>query len=246
MFIAKITGERGDFIKRLDYILATSKSILLGGDFNFVENTHIDKNIHDDSFGTAGRKEIINIKNDFDLCDPFRSKHPQKRIFTWSGRGVYSRLDRFYMSKTLLSFYKKPSLVTFSLSDHTMVGFKLQDFSGVPHVGASYWKANVSVFEDIDFVKDLGVLWSDFEHYNFEDTLWWEAFKENVRDLVHCKKKSHSFYNRLKEEGEWREMISLNSSSNIHGDAIDTLKSEIENLVLERARVVKSATTSIS
>ena len=230
--------ERRDFIKSLDFILATSKSILLGGDYNFVENTHIDKNIHDDSLGTAGRKEIINLKNDFDLCDPFRSKHPEKRIFTWSGRGVYSRLDRFYMSKTLLPFYKKPSLVTFSLSDHTMVGFKLQDFSGVPHVGASYWKANVSVFEDIDFVKDLGILWSDFKHYNFQDALWWEAFKENVRDLVifHSKKKSHSFYNRLKEkEGELREKMSLNSSSNIHGDAIDTLKSEIENLVLERA-----------
>ena len=174
-------------------------------------------------------KEIINIK--MILIYVIHSDPNNQRDEFLLGGGVYSRLDRFYISKTLLPFYKKPSLVTFSLSDHAMVGFKLQDFSGVPHVGASYWKANVSVFEDIDFVKDLGVLWSDFEHYNFEDTLWWEAFKENVRDLVifHCKKKSHSFYNRLKEkEGELREMISLNSSSNIHGDAIDTLRSEID------------------
>ena len=80
--------ERGMFIKRLDTVLSTSKDIVMGGDFNCV-------------------------KRDFDIQDPFRVNFPNKVLYTWSGRGIYCRLDRFYISKKLIPYFSNMSTISY-------------------------------------------------------------------------------------------------------------------------------------
>ena len=240
--------ERRLFIKRLDTVLSTSKDIVMGGDFNCVENTQVDKNIYNESLGTAGRNEIFDLKRDFDIHDPFRVNFPNKVLYTWSGRGIYCRLDRFYISKKLIPYFSNMSTVSYPLSDHSMVCMVLRDFSGAPCVGSSYWKANTIIFEDENFVNDLDTLWGDFTNFNFKESEWWLAFKENVRDLVvfHSKRRSERYACVLREkEKELKNLLYRNSiNPGTLDEKIKSIETHINDLLLEKAEGAKIRSNS--
>ena len=159
MFIARTTLRIEDILFSM---ISTSRSIILAGDFNFVEDTTLDKNIENDALGTGGRKEIISLKNDFNLVDPFRIRYPKRKIYTWSGRGIYSRLDRFYISKSLLDNTGNMDLIHFPNSDHCLFTLDLNNLHDKISIGPSYWKANTSIFTDSEFIRDMEELWNDF------------------------------------------------------------------------------------
>ncbi len=94
--------ERSHFIKGLGAYLRGASNIILGGDFNFVENSKLDKFGGNPIFGSIGHSEFSLLKQDFLLHDVFRQKYPSKIEATWDNGAVFCRLDRFYFSKYLL------------------------------------------------------------------------------------------------------------------------------------------------
>ena len=45
VYMPNIAGERKEFISSLANVLVTKRHIILGGDFNFLENLHLDKKV---------------------------------------------------------------------------------------------------------------------------------------------------------------------------------------------------------
>jgi len=70
--------ERTTWLKQLSKWLSGSKNLLVGGDFNFVENTLIDKIGGNRTYGNSGSDIFCKYKQDFCLFNPFRNKFPSK------------------------------------------------------------------------------------------------------------------------------------------------------------------------
>lgn len=64
--------ERKDYIANLDNLMQGTEMVILGGDFNCVENIVLDKVGCALSGGNDGADEIHNLKKDFGMCDIFR------------------------------------------------------------------------------------------------------------------------------------------------------------------------------
>lgn len=80
--------ERAHFIKGLDAYLRGASNIILGGDFNFVENSKLDKFGGNPIFGSAGYKELSLLKEDFLLQDTNPSNVTWDKVFCHKGRSA--------------------------------------------------------------------------------------------------------------------------------------------------------------
>ena len=149
--------ERKNMIEELS-LLAGTKNIILGGDFNFVENFKLDK-IGSEDFGNQGYQEMKRLKNAFQLVDVFRQKYPQVTEFTWSNGSSHCRLDRFYISKHLCNFVLKIGHLFCMKSDHLGVELRLHNLFEKIKKGPGYWHCNVSFLEDPILKGEMEALW---------------------------------------------------------------------------------------
>jgi len=92
VYSPNISVERKQFFTSLDKFLC-HPNIILGGDFNCVYDTSIDKVGGNPLHGTAGSHELRSLCKDFDLCDAYRFLHPRRLMTTWHGRGEIYLLD---------------------------------------------------------------------------------------------------------------------------------------------------------
>ena len=88
---------RNQFINNLQNYLMTSKEIILGGDFNCIENLELDKMGRNLERASGGANNLLKLKNDFFLVDAFRKKYTKKKDYSWRGGPVHVRLDCFYI-----------------------------------------------------------------------------------------------------------------------------------------------------
>ena len=61
-----------------------------------------DKSRGDPLAGDGGTRVMQTIKSDFSLVDVFRALYRARRLFSFSARGVSTRLDRFYVSSVVV------------------------------------------------------------------------------------------------------------------------------------------------
>ena len=121
--------ERKEYIKNLDIYLTNHFDFILGGDWNFIENTILDKLGGNANSGVSGREEILKLKEDFLLRDAFRYKYPNRKEYSWrQAMGpVHCRLDRFYISESMLNWIQEVRHVYCSVSDHYYTVLKFKD-----------------------------------------------------------------------------------------------------------------------
>lgn len=194
--------ERKEFIDNLNVYLSTSRKIILGGDWNFVENVNLDKEGGNPLYGDVGKVEMKNLCNVFDLKDVFRFKFPDKKVFTFQQQDVKCRLDRFYFSRDLLNFVQDAYVTPCIHSDHDYFNISLNnlDPSGFQN-GPGYWKCNVKLLDDIDLITKIENIWkSDLSKVRVKDGEWWENCKIKFRDILmdHGKGIAKSFRVKLK------------------------------------------------
>ena len=141
-------------------LLHSNQMSVLGGDFNCVEDLGLDKAGGAALAGTLGSVPLMCIRRDFDLVDAFRHVYPVGREYTFSAQGVSTRLDRFYVSRGLLSAIHAVSHVHCPYSDHSLVQlhFGRSVFSAYD-CGPGYWKCNVSVLGDSALRSDFQEVW---------------------------------------------------------------------------------------
>ena len=204
------SGERKLFISDLSKFLVCKRNVVLGGDFNFVENIRMDKKGGSFKFGDVGSVQMNYLKKDFGLCDPFRENNQHSRQFTWErGRGhdkIQCRLDRFYLIKRTADLFQsiKHLPVLSSISDHCMVSIVLR----VPTetLGPGYWKCNINTLKDVDFKADLAKLCERRLHVIQEvSPSLWDSFKLECRDLIKVHSKRLALVSKLKYKDLQRE-----------------------------------------
>ena len=146
-----------------DYVctlLHSNRVTVLGGDFNCVEDLGLDKAGGAALAGALGSVPLLGIRRDFELVDAFRHVYPAGREYTFSAQGVSTRLDRFYISRGLLSAVHAVAHVHCPYSDHSLVQlhFGRSVFSAYD-CGPGYWKCNVSVLGDSALRSDFLEVW---------------------------------------------------------------------------------------
>ena len=83
VYVPTIPSERRIFIRNLEAYLITSRELIIGGDWNCVEDLKLDKMGGKEDRETDGLNEIIQIKHDFFLKDSFRTKYPKEIQFSF-------------------------------------------------------------------------------------------------------------------------------------------------------------------
>lgn len=191
--------ERKDFISNLDRYLTGNTNIILGGDFNFVENISLDKKGGNDLRGDIGRDEMKTLCQDFGLKDMYRYAYPTTQQFTWSSSNIQCRLDRFYVSNVNnISVIRIENIVR-NISDHALVWMDVQ-IEQSPQ-GPGYWKLNSKILKEKNFNADFNQFWegvtTGVKNYNAE---WWDDAKLKIKHFLKQKSsfKAHELKQNLK------------------------------------------------
>ena len=208
VYLPNIVSQRKSFLNIISPFLVTKRKVILGGDFNFVENSDLDKSGGNSSLGCFGCKEMEILKKDFDLIDIFRKKFPYKKEYTWANSSVKCRLDRFYVNSNLLTQINSITHLNRNntISDHSLVKVFFQMSEGVYSKGPGLWKCNVKVLHDLDFKSDLHLLVKRcFSNMHDISPSLWDDFKVSVKKLIqlHSKRLTLSYkleYSNLQNE----------------------------------------------
>ena len=173
-------AENPKFYKHLKKNINTKQNIILGGDFNMVEDILLDRqggnpnNTH-----MLGFDHLIQTKQANNLVDIWRKENPDKRLFTYRDKNqlIHSRIDRIYIHDKQKD--KNVSIIPNSLSDHdakkVTIEIKKTNISGT-----GYWKLNTSILKQKSFQSLFKNVWKDWQSEKNKYTSlnqWWKSGK---------------------------------------------------------------------
>lgn len=178
---------RPQFFENLGAFLYPDATTITAGDFNMVENP--DKDRCGGTVTTAhtrGVAELTALRHQEGLIDVWREKHPSLSVFTWSSPNnlIHSRLDRFYLDRTVRDDFLTQTHTHNPWSDHRIVTLTLQVKDRDPARGSGYWKLNTSLLEDEEYVGTIGELITAWDQRKAEyDSIqaWWRDLKVRVK-----------------------------------------------------------------
>ena len=149
------------FYENLHRVLQTEdldceENITIGGDFNCPLDPKLDKK----GGIMVPRKMVIDniecLQNELDLVDVWRIKNPQSRSYTWSQKSppIFYGLDYWLISNNLQDFVNTADIIPAIKTDHAAIELNLTD-SNQNSRGLSFWKMNVSLLEDPNYLEEL-------------------------------------------------------------------------------------------
>jgi len=242
-------AERRKFFMKLYPALQNTYNLILGGDFNFIENPRLDKFGGNLNFGCCGKKEFSPLKQDFLLWDAFRYKFPSKLETSWNNGLVFCRLDRFYVNKDLLPCVHDVQHSYCPFSDHKFVNLLLK-ISNQTTFGKSFWKCNVKVLGDSNLRKDLETFFQA-NNSTDADSLWWENTKEKIKNIIILHSKKRARESRAREIFLERQLLEYQRCTmflpGAFKEEIDYLKAELHSLITSRLEgvMIRSRATFI-
>ena len=228
--IVNVYGPNDDnpiFFSTLETKMQTwaNNSVIIGGDFNVVQDYTIDTLNIQDRNNPKAHEKINDLKDEMDLHDPWRLQYPDTRMYTWHNtQNKHSRLDYFLISSELLNYVCDPMIKPGYRSDHSIVELYLK-LSNHPK-GPGLWKFNNSLLFDEIYVNEIracinttveqyksrNVLNSDPENnqYTISDQLLFEMLKLEIRG------KSIAYSAAKKKESEKAERILNQEIDELH------------------------------
>ena len=242
-----IPGERVRFIDALDQYLLGTRDIILGGDFNFVENLVLDKHGGNLNRGDTGSASMKRICAEFFLKDAFRGRCPNRKEYSFREGPIHVRLDRFYISDTLMPWVDCVKHIPCTVSDHYYVGLYFKSFDlNKGLYGPGYWKANVSVFTMPAFITEITNLWNNQLSVDpVKDGLWWERCKVKFKKLIisHARQLSSSIRRNIQKLemaltnfSELARLATDPAESSVYKQYCADISSEINDLLAQKHR----------
>ena len=228
--------ERKQFFNDIYPLFLGKNPIILGGDFNCVENLQLDKMGGNKEQGNSGWLQLKTLVNDFNLVDCYRKKYPSLKEFTWASQNVSCRLDRFYISSCLFPCVQNVEHKMYTFSDHHMVSLNFSQFNH-QKLGSSYWKFNSSLLKDLDYIDFMNIfLTNNIVNYPTDQNMliWWDELKSHIRSatISFCKnKKRRERFTINTLQKEYKEFIKEGK----HHEATNT-KEQIKKIDLENMK----------
>ena len=230
--------DRKIFFNSLPKYLVSNRRVIFGGDFNCILNSRYDKigKGSNPNFGNVGSKELTNLCNDYNLCDIFRHLHPHQFATTWhapASKDIHTRLDRFYISKSMISDSFEFHFYPVSYSDHDVFSFSFEN-PLAPDFGPSYWKFNDNLLNDQNFVNNFRKFYTyHMSKFNVSLTAW-DDLKEKIKTfcILYCKKKSKEKFDHLRYlRHKYSVLVQCeNTDPGKYFEQLETLKLQIKNL----------------
>ena len=95
-------------------------SIIYCGDFNLVQDPKLDYFNYKCMNNIKSHQKLLELKNEFNLIDPFRELHPDIKRYSWRRMSPLkqARLDFFLITENLISSVNKCTIEPSYRSDH--------------------------------------------------------------------------------------------------------------------------------
>ena len=178
------------------------------------------------------------------LVDIWRDLNPDSKKYTWQSSGnqpVFCRLDYFLITKSLKASAENSIISHGYRTDHSLVSIVFNDNYEKP--GRGFWKLNVSLLSDINYVNMVKQSIVDIVRENNDTTpdILWETIKCVVRgDTIRYSVRKAKERNNLQETLEKDiAKLELQYSETIDTNVFNILevkKRELETIYNYRAR----------
>ena len=176
--------------------------LIWGGDFNCPLSLR-DVDRENVKLKNKSISVINKIKDLFGLMDIWRVRNPESSQFTWRSLNplIQRRLDYYLISSEIQpiisSVLIKPAVAT----DHSAIILQINSTPKSLH-GPSHWRLNVSLLEDVEYVKVISDLINNIKHdtVNMDAKTAWEFIKYKVRQssIAYSKNKAKQFREKMK------------------------------------------------
>jgi exonuclease III len=222
---------------------------ILMGDFNFTMDVTIDKKGGTNNNHTKCRNSLVDWMEENDLCEVWRARNPEKRMYTWRSNTkppIFCRLDFFIVSPSISNGCNICTIGPGVRSDHSYVklGITLES----PARGRGFWKFDHTLLENEDFKKELITRMKQTEEDNpdTEPTLLWETIKCTIRGECisysnrRRKKMDHTIQELEREIINMEQKTSKEEEQQKHvdnvGKSVEELRSQLEQHVETKGR----------
>lgn len=143
-----------NFFREIANIIADNAKgmIVIGGDFNAVQGGKLDRTPAGGGPQTKKTKILNDMISELGLVDPWRTKHPKGRDFSFFSNvhNSYSRIDYFCLSQQHMYKVIDCHIEQITLSDHAPVMLKID--LGKENL-FRYWRLNTSLLTDTATVQ---------------------------------------------------------------------------------------------
>ena len=200
------TSAQKQFFENLDPYLQTNNPLIIGGDFNFVEDPTRDRlPPANHSNDRVGKNSFQLIKDVYELRDPSNDNDQIAPYFTRERNSTFSRIDRFYIQKN--TTVKNTDVAETPLSDHKLVHLDIEISSNQKR-GKGRWCANTRIYQREDFREEIHKITETLKEdptYQNDIISWWKNYKNHI-------KKSHIKFAKIqkKEILEQQQHLELN------------------------------------
>lgn len=174
--------------------------LVLGGDFNLVQDISKDKKGGNASTHFKSLDEIEIIKEKLDLTDIWRDLNPDTIRFTWRRRNpeIHCRLDFFLISSTLCTNALEADILPGYKTDHSMITLCI--ITKTNPRGPGFWKLNTHFLTDLEYVnlikETLIEVSREYENHTEVDAiLLWDMIKMKIRanSIIYAKRQKSRF-----------------------------------------------------
>ena len=176
--------ERVRFFNNINSWINSEEEILIGGDFNCVLNSVIDRKNCTGS-RDLGQIDLNYLMSNHDLEDVWRRRFPNKLQFSWNRGNKFSRIDYWLVSKSIDNQIENVTYIPCVFSDHSLI--KMEVKTSTVTRGPGYWKLNCLVLESELFQKTFKSMWNDWlkSMANYPNlNTWWDLGKSKIKDLA--------------------------------------------------------------
>ena len=198
--------ERPQFFLNISKLFDPKLNIILGGDFNMVQNINMDR-----AGGTpspthlSGSIELQNILDEHKLCDIWRALNKNKKEFTWENpnKTIKCRIDRLYISKNLTNQIETTNILPIIWSDHKYITIKIKN-NEYQKKGPNFWKLNTSILQEENYNVEMEEFWKFWQTQKqkfAEITTWWDMGKKHIQSMsiIYCTDKQKQKKRNLRD-----------------------------------------------
>ena len=188
IYSPNIPKQRTRFFTELGECIYEQGDIIMGGDFNMVEDPNLDRR-----GGTrctahvAGLPDLTIFKTAYMVDDIWRQRNPTKRAYTRfsSQDHVASRLDRMYLSEAFNTKYARQTHTRIKSSDHSLVTLML-DIQQEEVRGSGYWMFNSKLVQDKEFMEEATQIVIEQNMQNDQKPVqeWWNGMKPMLQEAA--------------------------------------------------------------
>jgi len=237
---AMLYRKLGDILKSF----TLDEFIVVGGDWNCTLNFILDRNNEEPDSVSASYLKSVLVQNDF--IDVWREKNNTLKQYTWTrvsqGRISAARLDRIYIKRKENNRVMECKIVPCCVSDHHFITVNIALTN--QKCKSPYWKFNVALLKDQDFVEKFELFWSEWvsQKDDFESLIqWWEIGKTQIR--VFCQQYTFLSTRKIKQQIAEieQEIFKITSGMIQHSDPsfdgkLAEKKQDLETLLQVRAK----------